>query len=63
MFMSYTSFMTSKCQNQRHNLFGQHLWYSMHYDALIYALERKVLRKTSVTQANTKVMFHTTTSL
>ena len=30
---------------------------------IIDALERKVLRKTSVAQANTKVMFHTITSL
>ena len=30
---------------------------------IIYVLERKVLRKTSVTQANAKVMFHTIMSL
>ena len=30
---------------------------------IIYVLERKILRKTSVTQANAKVMFHAITSL
>ena len=38
--------------------------YSMHYDAKSsYMLERKALRKTSVTQTNSKGMFHTITSL
>ena len=38
--------------------------YSMHYDAKSsYMLERKALRKTSVTQTNSKGMFHTSHEL